>query len=272
MKKKLVSAILCLILLLQAAALADTITREQFAAGQSLPEVYRQLGPVMRTLAIGSSEEDFIVEWVWYYETEEGLPLFVIHDENGDRLCYNGITYANGADGYPTAAIWLRGWQESVDLWTAPLMELPESQMQLEKTDDGYTLSILMTDEDGSVWLTRCQLTMDRLLTGMTCAQAGELPQEILQISPCENVPIDREMVSLLSLETYPFTCVMQDGTEKTFEAPRGIRVSFIENDQPYSVWLDEEGNYPLSLLPWDHELIKVYEGFSLPGEEEPKE
>lgn len=272
MKKKLVSVILCLILLLQATALADTISREQFAAGQSLPEVYRQLGPVMRTLAIGIGEEDSFIEWVWYYETEEGLPLFVIHDDNGDRLCYNGITYACGDDGYPTAGIWLTGWDENVEFLTAPLMELPESRMPLEKTDDGYTLSMLMKDEDGSVWLTRCELTKDRILTGMTCGRANEPPQEMLQISSCENVPIDREMVSLLSLETYPFTCVMQDGTEKTFEAPRGIRVSFVENDLPCSVWLDADGNYPISVLPGDYELVRIYEGASIPDEEEPEE
>lgn len=263
--KKGISLLLVFLLLalVPCTALAETLTREEFAAMQSLPELYREYGSVLRTYSVQMSDSDEpILDWVWYSETEEGTPIFGFFD-GMPSLAYDGFTIGYSEDGTLTAWLWLSGWEEAAESWAAPVLELPREELELIAEEDG-SYSLIYQPEEGG-WELYGSLDSGKNISSVISLydDSDALVEELLTFCPMEQPLVGLDLEALLENGTRLITCVLHDGTELTFQVPQLVQLGFVSAEGTCGVFLDTEGTEPVKYLPAGTDPVTVYEAVS---------
>ena len=258
--KKGISLLLVFLLvaLLPCTALAETVTREEFAAMQSLPELYREFGSVLRTYTVQISDsEEAILEWLWYSETEEGKPFFGFFD-GMPSIAYDGFTIGYSEDGTLTAWLWLSGWEEAAESWCAPVLDLPQEELELIAEEDGSYSLIYQPDEG---WELYGSLDSGKNISSLISLYSHEdtLVEELLTFCPMEEPLVGLDLEELMENGTRRITCVCQDGTELTFQVPQSLQLSWVDAGEACQVCLDPEGTQPVTCLPAGPDSITIY-------------
>ncbi|MDY3917806.1 MAG: hypothetical protein SOZ59_02245 [Candidatus Limivivens sp.] len=265
MKKRISLLLVFLLLALSPCTVfAETITREEFAAMQSLPELYRKYGSVMCTYALSESGSDAeCLEWVWYSETEEQKPVLGCFDEV-PLLAHDGFTYGYNEEGILTAWLWLSGWEEALEKSLEPLMELPEEKMELITEEDGsYSLIYESYEESSGGCKIYGSLDDQKNISSIIRLQYTEdsQVQEILTFCPMANPLVSLDMDELMQNGTRQITYIRQDGTEQTVEVPQLLQIEWIKDGETCQAYLDPECTEPIMYLPAGSEAVTVYEG-----------
>lgn len=262
--KKGISLLLVFLLaaLLPCAAFAETLTREEFAAMQSLPELYQQYGSVLRTYSFQKPGDDAkALEWVWYSETEEGTPVFGFFDGMPSLAC-DGFTFGYSEDGTLTAWLWLSGWEEAAESWSAPMLELPQEELELIAEEDG-SYSLIYEPEEG--WALYGSLDSGKQLSSVISLYDDSeiVLEELLTFCPMEQPLVGLDLEALSQDGTRLITCVCQDGTELTFQVPQSIQLGFASAEGTCGVFLDAEGKEAVTYLPAGSDPVTIYEAVS---------
>lgn len=260
--KKGISILLVFLLLalFPCTVLAETVTREEFAAMQSLPELYRAYGSLLRTYSIRVSDSDqTMLEWGWYSETEEQKPIFGFFD-GMPSLSYDGFTCGYNEEGTLTAWLWISGWEEALEAWAAPMMELPEEELELISEEDG-SYSLIYRQSDGG-WELYGSLDSRKNISSVISLydDSDAVVQEVLTFCPMENPLVGLDLEALTQDGMRQITCVRRDGTELTFQVPQLMQLGFVSEEGTCEVFLDAEGTEPVKYLPAGAEPVTVYE------------
>lgn len=249
--------------LLPCTVLAETVTEEEFAAMQSLPELYRKFGPILRTYSFRSSDSDTSTqELLWYAETEEQGPIFEFFDGT-PSVAYDGFTIGYSEEGTFTIWCWLSGWEEAVEDWTTPLLNLPQEELELTAEEDGgYSLIHRFQDEDSSIWEFYGSLDSQKNISSIiSLYDTGEIVlEEVLALSPMENPLVSLDMEELLEQGTREITLVRLDGTEQLFLVPQQIQIGWIADGEYCPVCLDAEHTQPIMFLTPGSDPVTLYE------------
>lgn len=246
------------------AVYAETITQEQYAQMQSLPELYSKYGSVLRTHSVQVSGNDFKdVEWVWYSETEEQKPVLGIFD-GAPSLVYDGVTYGYDEEGALTVWVWLSGWEEALEKWTAPVMELPEEKVELISEEDGsYSLLYQSHEKNlGDYEIFGSLDSQKNISSVITIHNVNDtVVQSVLTFLPMASPLVGLDMDALMQDGMRQITYVRKDGTEQTIQVPQLVRVGWMEDGEACQAFLNPECTESVMYLPAGAESIIVYEG-----------
>lgn len=263
--KKTISLLLVFLLLalFPCTVLAETVTEEEFASMQSLPELYKKFGSILRTYSFHTSDSgETQQQWLWYSETEEQKPIFGCFD-GVPCIAYDGVTCGYSEDGILTLWLWLSGWEEAVEDWTAPLLDLPQEELELTAEEDGsYSLIYRLYDEEPGGWELYGSLdSQKRISSIISLYDTGEtVVEEVLTFSPMENPLVGLDTEALLESGTRQITYVRLDGTQQTFLVPQLIQIGWIEAGERCPVCQDAARTRPIMYLPAGAEPVTLYE------------
>ena len=264
--KKGISLVLVFLLLtlLPCTVYAETITQEEYAAMQSLPELYRKYGPVMRTytICVPGSDTEYL-EWAWYSETEEQEPVLGFFD-GAPMLARDGFTYSYNEEGTLTAWFWLNGWEEAMEESVAPWIELPEEKMELVTEENGcYSLIYKSHAEDAVGYEVYGSLDDQKNLSSLIrlSFDGEKVVEEEITFCPMDNPLVALDMDALMQNGTRQITYVRQDGTEQTITVPQLLQLGWIKDGKVCPAYLDSECTEPVMYLSAGPEAITVYEG-----------
>lgn len=262
--KKGISILLVFLLLalFPCTVLADTVTQEDFASMQSLPDLYRYYGSVLRTYSYRSSESDSEeVQWLWYSQAKNGKPIFEFYD-GMPVLAYDGFSYGYNEEGVLTAWFWLSGWEEAVESWSGPLLELPKEKLTLVPEEDGSFSMIAQVNDEQSGWEIYGSLDRWKHISSVISLRYEEdtVVQEVLTISPMEKPLVTLDLEALTQGGTRQVTYVRLDGTSLVLEIPQLVQLGWVENGASRQVFLDPERTEPITYLPAGADSVTVFE------------
>ena len=263
MKKGISILLVFLVLaLFPCAALADTVTQEDFAAMQSLPDLYRYYGPVLRTYSYRSSESDSeVTQWLWYSKAKNGKPIFEFYD-GLPVLAYDGFNYGYNEEGNLTAWFWLSGWEEAVESWSGPLLELPKEELLLVPEEDGSFSMIAQVGNEQSGWDIYGSLDRWKHISSVISLHyEGEtVVREVLTVSPMEKPLVTMDLEALTQGGTRQVTCIRLDGTSLVLEIPQQLTLGWVENGNPRQVFLDPERTEAVTYIPAGADPVIIFE------------